>query len=50
MQQTGISTVVVAGGIMANVKLNQRIFEIPDRLRGLLGLLYFSPSYSDEDM
>ena len=29
VRQTGIDTVVMAGGVMANVKLNQRIFEIP---------------------
>jgi carbamoyltransferase len=27
--QTGLSTIVLAGGVAANVKLNQRIFEIP---------------------
>jgi carbamoyltransferase len=27
--QTGIDTVVLAGGVVANVKMNQRIFEIP---------------------
>ncbi len=30
VQQTGIDTVVMAGGVMANVKLNQHIFEIPE--------------------
>ena len=29
VEQTGIDTVVLAGGVIANVKLNQRIFEIP---------------------
>jgi carbamoyltransferase len=29
VQQTGVDTVVVAGGVAANVKLNQRLFEIP---------------------
>jgi carbamoyltransferase len=29
IEQTRIDTVVVAGGVIANVKLNQRIFEIP---------------------
>ncbi|MCH7615490.1 MAG: carbamoyltransferase, partial [Nitrospinae bacterium] len=29
VQQTGIDTVVLAGGVIANVKVNQRIFEIP---------------------
>ncbi len=29
VQQTGIDTVVLAGGVLANVKVNQRIFEIP---------------------
>lgn len=29
-QQTGIDTVVLAGGVVANVKMNQRIFEIPE--------------------
>ena len=29
VEQTGIDTVVLAGGVVANVKLNQRIFEIP---------------------
>jgi carbamoyltransferase len=29
IEQTGIDTVVMAGGVIANVKLNQRIFEIP---------------------
>lgn len=29
VEQTGIDTVVVAGGVAANVKMNQRIFEIP---------------------
>src|SRR5262245_1470020 len=30
VQRTGIDTVVFAGGVAANVKLNQRIFEIPE--------------------
>jgi len=30
VQQTGIDAVVFAGGVAANVKLNQRIFEIPE--------------------
>ena len=30
VQHTGIDTVVMAGGVMANVKLNQHIFEIPE--------------------
>ena len=30
VQQTGIDGVVFAGGVAANVKLNQRIFEIPE--------------------
>jgi carbamoyltransferase len=30
VQQTGIRAVVFAGGVAANVKLNQRIFEIPE--------------------
>ncbi len=29
VDETGIDTVVLAGGVAANVKLNQRIFEIP---------------------
>jgi carbamoyltransferase len=29
VEQTGIDTVVLAGGVVANVKMNQRIFEIP---------------------
>jgi carbamoyltransferase len=29
VETTGIDTVVMAGGVMANVKMNQRIFEIP---------------------
>lgn len=29
VEQTGVDTVVLAGGVVANVKLNQRIFEIP---------------------
>jgi len=29
VEKTGISNVVLAGGVAANVKLNQRIFEIP---------------------
>jgi carbamoyltransferase len=29
VQETGIDTVVLAGGVAANVKMNQRIFEIP---------------------
>lgn len=29
IEQTGIDTVVLAGGVIANVKMNQRIFEIP---------------------
>ena len=29
VEKTGISNVVLAGGVVANVKLNQRIFEIP---------------------
>ncbi len=29
LEQTGLDTVVLAGGVIANVKLNQRIFEIP---------------------
>ena len=29
VEQTGISNIVLAGGVVANVKLNQRIFEIP---------------------
>lgn len=30
VQQTGIETVVLAGGVAANVKMNQRILEIPE--------------------
>lgn len=30
VQKTGINTVVLSGGVTANVKLNQRIFEIPE--------------------
>jgi carbamoyltransferase len=30
VQRTGINAVVFAGGVAANVKLNQRIFEIPE--------------------
>ncbi|OGO25641.1 MAG: carbamoyltransferase, partial [Chloroflexi bacterium RBG_16_52_11] len=30
VQQTGIGTVVLAGGVVANVKMNQRILEIPE--------------------
>jgi carbamoyltransferase len=30
VQQTGIDTVVLSGGVVANVKMNQRIFEIPE--------------------
>jgi carbamoyltransferase len=30
VQKTGIATVVLAGGVVANVKMNQRIFEIPE--------------------
>jgi carbamoyltransferase len=30
VQQTGIDTVVLAGGVVANVKMNQRILEIPE--------------------
>ena len=30
VKQTGIDAVVIAGGVAANVKLNQRIFEIPE--------------------
>ena len=30
VQQTGIDTVVLAGGVVANVKMNQRLFEIPE--------------------
>jgi carbamoyltransferase len=30
VQETGVETVVLAGGVAANVKLNQRIFEIPE--------------------
>jgi carbamoyltransferase len=30
VELTGIDTVVLAGGVIANVKLNQRIFEIPE--------------------
>lgn len=29
VDQTGIDTVVLSGGVVANVKMNQRIFEIP---------------------
>ena len=29
VEQTGIDTIVLAGGVIANVKTNQRIFEIP---------------------
>jgi carbamoyltransferase len=29
VEQTGIDTVVLSGGVVANVKMNQRIFEIP---------------------
>jgi len=29
VQQTGLDTVVLSGGVMANVKLNQRLFQIP---------------------
>lgn len=30
VRQTGIDTVVLAGGVAANVKMNQRVFEIPE--------------------
>jgi len=30
VQQTGMDTVVLSGGVVANVKMNQRIFEIPE--------------------
>ncbi len=30
VRQTGVDTVVLAGGVAANVKMNQRIFEIPE--------------------
>jgi carbamoyltransferase len=30
VQQTGIDTVVLSGGVVANVKMNQRIFEISE--------------------
>jgi len=30
VKQTGIGTVVLAGGVVANVKMNQRILEIPE--------------------
>lgn len=30
VQETGIDTVALAGGVVANVKMNQRIFEIPE--------------------
>jgi carbamoyltransferase len=29
IEQTGIDTVVLSGGVVANVKMNQRIFEVP---------------------
>lgn len=29
VEQTGLDTVVLSGGVVANVKMNQRIFEIP---------------------
>jgi carbamoyltransferase len=29
VEQTGIDTIVLSGGVVANVKMNQRIFEIP---------------------
>jgi len=29
VQKTGIDTIVLSGGVVANVKMNQRIFEIP---------------------
>jgi carbamoyltransferase len=29
VEKTGLDTIVLAGGVIANVKLNQRIFEIP---------------------
>jgi carbamoyltransferase len=30
VQQTGVGTVVLAGGVVANVKMNQRILELPE--------------------
>ena len=30
VQQTGMDTIVLAGGVVANVKMNQRILEIPE--------------------
>lgn len=42
VQQTGIDAVVFAGGVAANVKLNQRIFEIPEVKR-----LFIYPNMGD---
>jgi carbamoyltransferase len=42
VQQTGIGTVVLAGGVVANVKMNQRILEIPEVQR-----LFIYPNMGD---
>lgn len=43
IEKTGISTVICAGGVFMNVKVNQKILELPDVKK-----LYIVPSASDE--
>jgi carbamoyltransferase len=45
VQQTGIGDVALAGGVVANVKLNQRINEIPE-----IKKLYIFPAMGDEGL
>ncbi|MFQ5751119.1 MAG: carbamoyltransferase C-terminal domain-containing protein, partial [bacterium] len=42
VEKTGIDTVVMSGGVIANVKLNQRVFEIPGVNR-----IYIYPNMGD---
>ena len=43
IKKTGISTVAVSGGVFMNVKLNQRIMNLPE-----VEKVYFQPSCGDE--
>jgi len=43
--ETGLSNVALAGGVMANVKINQRVHELPE-----VDAVYVHPGMSDEGM
>ncbi len=45
IQRTGIHNIAVAGGVFMNVKLNQRILELPEVIK-----LFIFPSCSDESL